>query len=400
MLPDTVFILGAGFSKPAGIPLLRGFVQKMWEMAKKGHVVKGLSREDQQIFARAQTIREELDGYHGRARFDDWNIEDVLSLLSFNAIGGGRPERSKLESMTQAIARTVELTCSVKPHSYDSHNGEIQTTGPAIYRTFWRSLFGAMANGYHLPAIITFNYDLILERSLFQLLNGVSYKTADEVPLTSFQICYHHKSFGPLQYRILPRRYEIRGSDRVWSTHQGLGTSLESFSVEDDKPKIELLKLHGSLNFPAKKRESKEISIDTVVKNPYILPPVFNKLSGNDSNSMWTAALSRVRSAKNIVIVGYSLPQTDVYMQYFMKAAVGPNRNMQSITVFDPLLFEGTPASDSMRRRYESCFSDPLKERIEFEPSCKDGKVPPGTTEAFVHILATEPSRLLFSHSR
>ena len=107
-MSDTVLILGAGFSRAAGIPLLGDFVDRMWELSIRGRAAKPLEDGDKQLFAEAMRIREELDGYHGRAAFSDRNIEDLLSILSFNVIGGGKKDRDKLETMSAAIARTIE----------------------------------------------------------------------------------------------------------------------------------------------------------------------------------------------------------------------------------------------------------------------------------------------------
>ena len=83
-MTDTVFILGAGFSYDAGIPLLIGFVDRMLDFAiKEKSSDQPLSPADIEIFKDAMKIRNELDGYHGRANFDDRNIEDLLSNTDF-----------------------------------------------------------------------------------------------------------------------------------------------------------------------------------------------------------------------------------------------------------------------------------------------------------------------------
>ena len=82
-MSDNVLILGAGFSYDAGIPLLAGFVKRMWECAiRKSCNGQLLSPDDVEIFENAMKVRNELDGYHGRANFDDRNIEDILEAVS------------------------------------------------------------------------------------------------------------------------------------------------------------------------------------------------------------------------------------------------------------------------------------------------------------------------------
>src|SRR4051812_27569722 len=111
----NVIILGAGFSCDAGVPLMARFVETMWHLATNGHYDgKTLTEEDRDVFARAVHVRNTLDGYHGRANFDDRNIEDVLSILSFNAVSGSEEAKAHLEAMNRAITRTIELTCAVK----------------------------------------------------------------------------------------------------------------------------------------------------------------------------------------------------------------------------------------------------------------------------------------------
>src|SRR5574341_1677759 len=179
-MTDNVIILGAGASVDAGVPLLGNFVNKMLEYGLKGRIgTNTLSSDDKRIFDEAMKVRSELDGYHGRAAFDDRNIEDILSILSFNLMVGEKDERNKLDWMTRAIARTIELTTTVK---FDNRKiREIQKEeGMGPYLDFWQSLFRHFSNQNDLPAIITFNYDLVLERSLFQLLINTYYRPLEE----------------------------------------------------------------------------------------------------------------------------------------------------------------------------------------------------------------------------
>ncbi len=111
---DNVIILGAGASYDAGIPLLGSLVEKMRRYAFKGSSEDGpLSFEDKEVFHKAMEILYKLDEYHGRAAFDDRNIEDILSILSFNTISGGRSSRADFDWMVKAVSRTIELSCKI-----------------------------------------------------------------------------------------------------------------------------------------------------------------------------------------------------------------------------------------------------------------------------------------------
>lgn len=176
-MSNNVIILGAGFSHNAGIPLLGGFVERMWEFAaRRTQNGKPLDSSDLEIFEDAIKVKNELDSYHGRAVFDDRNIEDILSILSFNVLGGGKGDKDKLNKINRAIARTIELSCSVThPGVSNSGSNSAVTTGPDIYRKFWRHIFKCAKHNSEMPTIITFNYDLVLERALLQLMIGTNY---------------------------------------------------------------------------------------------------------------------------------------------------------------------------------------------------------------------------------
>lgn len=396
---DNVIILGAGFSYDAGIPLLGGFIEKMWDYSTRGKAYdKTLSIADKETLEEALNIRRELDGYHGRVTFDDRNIEDVLSMLAFNVLGGGRSDSRKLAAFTNAISTTIELSCNVKHPGYPKNNSFTAINeGNEIYRRFWKALFKWYEAGNSLPTIITFNYDLVLERSLFQVLINKYYNRYDnKVPFPAFTLDYKYSHFPPEHYQIEYTRY---GSFR----DEKEGTVLKKIETQTNNSfaNIELLKLHGSLNFPKNKNrlEKSGASITNIIDDPYILPPVSNKKSNGAGDESWRVALNRLREAKNVVFVGYSLPKTDMYMQFFLKAALGPNQELNKLFVFDPVLWQESNNAHEMRSRYEQCFAEQLRSRIMFQPNLPriihSGFVS-GTTEHFVSILENDPSKILF----
>jgi hypothetical protein len=359
----------------------------MWELATRGtHNGEALTNDDKKIFNEAMMVRNELDGYHGRASFDDRNIEDILSILSFNLIGGGESDRQKLNWMTKAIARTIELTCEIK---HDGQLDNIQESGSDIYRKFWENLFDRFKDSASsFPAIISFNYDLVLERALFQILIGSTYRqknpyygsSPNEFPFDGITPKYYHKYLNDISYSV---KYVRRGDNGELDNESTLwhsGTTLEKYNFSELKHPldIEILKLHGSLNFPSSEKPNETNPLPTIpTKEPYIIPPIINK-SISTEQTMWRIGLRRLREAKNIIIVGYSLPQTDIYMQYFIKAGIGPNTNLNRIIVFNPALSKESEENERMRERFGICFSPQIRNRIIFND---------GGFESFVYYI-------------
>jgi hypothetical protein len=82
-------------------------------------------------------------------------------------------------------------------------------------------------------------------------------------------------------------------------------------------------------------------------------------------------------------------------MQYFLKAALGPNQDLDRIFVFDPVLFRDDESSAALRNRYASIFSEPLQRRIEFTPHIFEGYQ--GTADHLWSFIEKRPEMLLFS---
>jgi hypothetical protein len=241
-----------------------------------------------------------------------------------------------------------------------------------------------------------------LERSLFQLLINTYYRPIKEYcfPFDGIHLKYYYEKLNSFSYKVKHITYE-RWSD---TGIENLGGSTIAPCDEKELKRgvnIELLKLHGSINFP--NRNSSENVVPSIptdpVENAYILPPLLNKWFLGEEIRIWKVALERLRQAKNIVIVGYSLPRTDIYMQYFFKAGLGPNVNLNQITVFNPVLFRNDSECQSMEERYSGCFSPQLRERIIFRPAYQGLRTQTnqdGTFQHFVRAINDESLQLFF----
>lgn len=398
-MSDNVIILGAGFSYDAGIPLLGNFIERMWEYSIKKKIGdQTILFDNLSILQKALEIRSEMDGYHGRVAFDDRNIEDILSMLAFNQQAGGTKEKNKLEAFTDAISTTIELACKVKHPGLPRHGSQysIIDNGIDVYKTFWTSLFKWYEAEKQIPTIITFNYDLVLERSLHQVLINKIYDGYDNrVPFKDFSIDYQYPHFPSQKFEMSYANY---GYGSGSSNHGTIFKKVDRVNLLDG-PNIEILKLHGSLNFPKVRTKDGglDLSYTQNLESPYIVPPISNKQTANHASDIWKTALLRLRNAKNVIFVGYSLPKTDVFMQFFLKAALGPNQELNKLFIFDPILWTDKPEKNEMMQRYGSCFSEQLRNRIIFKPPTilpLDKEA--GTTKHFVEMLTKIPSSILF----
>lgn len=357
-MSNNVILLGAGASADAGIPLLGNFVDTIWNIARTGkYKDKPISKTHLKILNDFLEIRDSLEDFHGRASFDSWNLEQILSILTFT------PDyEENSEIISKAIAATIDITCEIK-HPKTS-------TDFFSYVNFWRNLLGwSIKNGQEIPTIITFNYDLVLERSLISAFSGDSHKTfqgihqlGDTLKFNGLKITYGYEKLPEFKFKLV--RNEL--SSRFF--HQKIEDYNPSKNDTEPHIAINIFKLHGSVNFSKDDRSDHSLEkLLSASNNPLILPPVFNKNNKSLGTKIWISAYEALKNCKNLVVCGYSMPETDIYMQYFLKSSLGPNRDFNKIHVFDPTLFSATD-SETIKSRYASIFSEPLRKRIVFRP--------------------------------
>ena len=247
-MTDNVFLFGAGFSRDAGIPLLGNFIESLVYLAAGRRTEPtSIGTDRLQILRDAVDVLKQLDIYHGRANFDDRNIEDVLSILSFNALAGDRNAKTWLRKLDEAIASVIEIRCDVRHEGVPTNARDVQinTSGADVYREFWASLIEHRMSSREMPAIITLNYDLVLERSLLQTLIGTRFN-GGKAPLPFDGIQFDYGS-GKITSEVF--RIELcQWGDPFKPIH---GTTLVRGGSPKRLEQIRLSKLHGSLNFPS-----------------------------------------------------------------------------------------------------------------------------------------------------
>lgn len=69
------------------------------------------------------------------------------------------------------------------------------------------------------------------------------------------------------------------------------------------------------------------------VESGKIILPTWNKLISPEISESWKLAFNVLKSANHIRIMGYSLPETDAYVKYLVKAAVLSSTNLKSIDI-------------------------------------------------------------------
>lgn len=144
--------------------------------------------------------------------------------------------------------------------------------------------------------------------------------------------------------------------DSKWNPRYGYGFNLGSRGSrlkgdqywEPGKPAskqrtIHLHKLHGSLHFQVAEKGKYQVNLK---QRPYtrqngdlrfkILPPESNKAYDQGVFAeLWKGAGLAIKSAQNIVMIGYSLPPTDLHANALFRTSVGAGK-LKSLVVVNP----------------------------------------------------------------
>lgn len=313
----NAYIVGAGFSKEFGLPVVSEFLNRI---------------RDNREWLRQQSRTAELDAIDHlfkfrleassaaeRIRVDLENIEELFSLAAAS-------EGERLaDQVILATAATLDYSEKVSGRP---------TLDIAIFKPGWQTpstwkltsapgaggrvgyscplMEGFMLNLFGLPedraeerrdTLITLNYDLLPEDALYSL----------RIPFT----------------------YGIPEEDAIFDS-----TARCSRPPIDEKA-IQVLKLHGSVNWTSENEKAVVHGTYEDVRKkgkvPLLVPPTWRKPMGGSLLAVWDAAVAALRTARNVVIIGYSMPRTDQHFKYLLAAGLKGNISLRQILFVNPV---------------------------------------------------------------
>jgi NAD-dependent SIR2 family protein deacetylase len=319
----TVFILGAGASADAGIPLMSNFLDDaddLWKTGRVNSVAKS--------FELVQKARSRLQAVHSKSVLDTRNIEHVFAAFEMaemlNKFPGlsARDRKALSSAMRDVIVHTVEKTMTLRTNS----------VAPVTYPKFWQLLTHLIedVNPRHEISVITFNYDLAFEYTVFR--NRASQSDSESKPHVEY-------GFKKAQSQIpsCVRLYKLHGSlNWGWceTCKQIIPWALEDYL--ESHPLVE-----GDYGFML------EVGSDiktvphrlghVVQQNPLIIPPVATKIQHcQQLAGMWRNAASALEKAENIVVIGYSLPPSDHFFHTLYALGTAGSTVLRKLWVFNP----------------------------------------------------------------
>jgi SIR2-like domain len=319
----NVYILGAGFSRLRGLPLISDFMTMMRD-ALPYHASLGHQNECKAIEA-VLRFRLEASAAAYRIQIDLENIEELFSLASASI-------SSMDESIKLAIGATIDFayfTQSTKVAKFrfkksenqinfgwsvftDNFGGDDYCTAPA-YQYITRALLGRWSDlsDPSENSFITFNYDTLLEEALGSM--GIQCSLGFD------------EDKGDKESKNVPV-YKVHGSVN-WAIPKGARTKIEVFESYRDVINKGLV--------------------------PQIIPPTWKKDSRGAFNEIWEGSLTALSNATRVVIIGFSMPPTDLHFKYLLAAGLKENYSLREIVFVNPV-----PGMALIKQRCENLFAN------------------------------------------
>lgn len=278
-----LYILGAGFSKA---------------LHERMPITNDLGNDVAELFKKQKHRK---CGYEKEESFEDW-LSMASQELPYLDSSENRQRAADLQLMLSLIATVIE-----------QRSQSLESVPP------WLTTLISRWNSEH-ARIITFNYDMLLEKSINMVRPTIKLKGKD------------HKLYG--DEVVFPRpQTDLTGT---W----------EEQSIQSAKEgSMQIMKLHGSLNWywapddqigqtlrriPVRKglgKQDVDVNHSTSGLERFLIPPLSGKSAYYRpylTRALWCDALAAVRHAESITFMGYSLPMTDRVTVELLKMSQSP----------------------------------------------------------------------------
>ncbi len=313
---NIVYLLGAGFSAPLGLPTISTFYWK----------AKDLYESEPVKFAHFSKSFELMDSFGRLKTFmkaDLENIEEILSILEMAEALSSEPSSQPFSKFISdvIVAYTPEIPA---PEVHDD-----------VLETDISHFFGKNAL---ISSYCVFVAQLLALRSARRVTGKWTLERGE--PSAHYSIVnLNYDCVLESACEYIERHYPHKTRLRFYDPASKIKTTATD---------VMLAKLHGSVTTE-------------------IVPPTWNKKIHQSILPAWQAAFASVAKANELRFIGYSLPETDSYFRYFLKAAISKSFNLQRVDVL---------CSGNVQQRYQHLFEP---NRLRFHP---------GKTEEYLGHLA------------
>ncbi len=339
----NVFILGAGASKAAGAPLLNEFLATARELLDN-HQYSGLDEDpaDKEAFETVFKWRSSLYRVLRYLNIDFDNLEDLFSFVDMSRQFGSKQAGKVREALIRLACRTIELSVKISKHK----PGGIAYLGDPEYIKLARWLGERRQEQINSEgvtgenSIITMNYDTLIEQALKDVIHSKA------------------STYGPPWHKPIQNTRQTKVLKLHGSINWAKCTKCEYTWAEPEPKPLPTVMLKDFYMQPSSQIYNKPCPECRNGKlEPFIVPPTWNKGGyGKPLEQVWKSAFDEIKEAHRLIIIGYSLPETDSYFKYLLAIALSENESLRNIIVVDP-------AGDAIEQRYSTFLTPNFRKR-------------------------------------
>jgi len=323
-MQKDVFILGAGASKNSGVPLLNEFIDCGLEVRISPEIGRDrvhFDRIDKALTALNTSI-------FAKSNINLKNIEDVFGMVEMGLLINKFPgceSLNEIEELRKSIIRFIVVT--IEQTNRYKHNQGALLASPGDYEKFVQILIGPLLKLSRSVSIITFNYDVALDLSLYQSKVDYDYSLSESEKLPALRLLKLH---GSINWGSCPKCNSIVPIS--WREY------FQSHKVtlnEENKYPETLPILIGSTLDSRYHLGNCQTQLNDV---PVLVPPTWNKSEHHQYLSkVWNRAAIDLGEAENIYIIGYSMPESDLFFRYiYALGTINPRRRLKRLWNFNP----------------------------------------------------------------
>ena len=340
---EITFLLGAGASEPSGIPTIDTLLSSLWEKAKK------LNRDDideLSQFCQKRGIKN-IEDLLTAAYLSNFAAKknNVISLLNYFLFLGEEPKDEFFEDAIQQV-------------SYDVNTASIsflQETLQILFGLLTSTMIKADPNDAH---------------------NAIA------------QFTKKHKKTS-----IITTNYDCCIDEALISNNLHIQKSIDSKINDNSDNGIELIKMHGSINWAycescqyarefdfseMKKTYLSDSASYPVIgicpkctgqRRPLLVPPLsFKFMMFPSLIQLWNSARKKIENAEYLIVIGYSFSDADNYITKIVSLSMSMNKAQKMIVITkDHKLVE------LLRNKFSVSIENFDKKRIlEARKSCND----------------------------
>lgn len=320
-IPDrsdkNVYILGAGFSKELGLPLQDDFLL----------VAKEVFFRDPKRYNYFENVFRYQDKLSKMRKFLNYpllNLEQLFNLVEMDKFYSGDEESiSKIKNDFVKLINDTLLELTPNPFLSEPNANLKIDTRYWHYQRFLKMFFKEspdfkfVINPFN-DTIISLNYDLVVE-TLVCIYNWEKTNSLSPMDLSNKANYYIklNSIFGKENIRV-------ENIQQVFARKRNSAYFPDNDIYSESESSIKLIKLHGSINW-----------VKVSDSETFIVPPTWNK-TDSEIRRLWNIAYKELQEAKRIIIIGYSFPETDIYVKSLLTLALNENKILQNIYFINP----------------------------------------------------------------